>query len=308
MIIRYIGLLSACGIVGMAFSGLQAAPAQDPFQLIKSTNTVSRRQAVLELATSKAPNAGPALLGALADKDAMVRTLAVRGLSGFQVPGTFEALDKLLKSDPAEDVRIEVANVFRTGREAQGADALAAALKDASAPVRIAALSGLAQYRRAADSKAASALLRDPSVEVRRTAVFTVGRLGDPSVAAALKEALKDKDASVRAGSAQALGELHVKEALPALKTLLAEPDAAIRVSAARSMLLMGDLSGLQAALTDARAGELNIRLIAIDALGWSAAPEAEAALSEMASGPTDMVRSAAQQALMRLKGLKKRK
>jgi len=295
--------------LGLAPALLWAAPkSQEPYSIHPSTQTVQRRQAVLLLEQSKDPQAGQKLIEALNDKDAMTRSLAAEGLGALKSAAAGSALAKVLAKDASPDVRQAAAVSLRQIQDPGAVDALGRALKDSSANVRLTALSGLGFYRDAKSGPLVEAVCTDPSIEVRRTAVYVLGRLEDRAAVPTVQQLIKsDPDAGVRAGAAQVLGQLRSKESVDVLRPLLKDPVKAIRASAAHSLLMLGEASGLAEASALDKDPDATVRLIAIDALGWSKDPAAEAELKTLLTTVPADSQAAIQAALNRTQQLRKK-
>jgi HEAT repeat protein len=158
--------------------------------------------------------AGPDLVTALSDPDALVRDVAAQAVGKLapDVPGAVPALVKLFPDKTA--VRA-VSNFKRAGAEA--------------VPHLL-------------------PLLNDPKLDVptRRQVIRTLGKIGEPAKAAvpALIELTdKDPDAGIREQAAEALGDIGpgaAAEGIPALVRALKHPAAMVRRDAVRSLGQMG--------------------------------------------------------------------
>jgi len=293
---------------GLVPALLWAAPKpEDSYLVHPSTQTVQRREAVLALGGSKDSQAVSKLVSALSDKDPMTRMLAAQGLGTLKAASTQAALARSLATDTDAEVRQAAAVSLRQIEDPAAVDALGKALKDSSPNVRVTALAGLAHYKVAGSGPLVEALCKDNAVEVRRTAVFVLGRLEDHAAVPTLEGLLKsDPDGAVRAGAAQALGDLRAAESKEALRPLLKDPVKIVQASAARSLTILGDNSGFEIAKTLAQDSDLGVSIIAIDALGWSKDPGAEAELQTLLTQASENIRPAIQAALARQKQIRK--
>lgn len=274
-----------------------------------SSTTVKRREAVL--AMSQNPDsavAGSRLIAALDDQDSVARALAVRELGGLQHRAALGRLTTMLKTDPVADVREAAAASLKQLNSPSAVPALSGALSDSSPAVRVTSLMALAHYREPSSRRAIEAACRDASADVRRTALFALGRLESPASVPAVEPLLKDPEASVRAVASQTLAELHVSTVTAVLSGMLKDPSRAVQVSAARSLLKLGDASGFETAKSAVRDEEFAVRLLAIDALGWSRQPEAGTLLAELAQDPPVNSRVAVKDAQARHERLRKQK
>lgn len=136
------------------------------------------------------PAAVPPLVAALADDEAVVRKIAVWGLSEMR-PGAVQA-----------------------------APAVAALLSDPDAEVRGQAARALGDIGAAGYSRDIARLLRDPDPQVGRQAAHALGDLRDPASRADLEEALGHPDQGVRAQAHWALRQVaEIEEALARYRT-----------------------------------------------------------------------------------------
>jgi HEAT repeat protein len=147
----------------------------------------ARSAMALALGRIGEPTAAPALVSALAAKEAPVRASALQALRELRGPLDAAPAAALLR-DPAEDVRMEAAyTIASRGRtlDARSRDQVTTALIDR--------------------------LGRDPSASIRRKAAWALGEIGAPAAlaGAALRgSASGDADLSVRTLARAAIGRL----------------------------------------------------------------------------------------------------
>lgn len=274
-----------------------------------SSTTVKRREAVLSMSQNPDSEvAGNRLIAALDDQDSVSRALAVRELGRLKHRAALGRLTTILKTDAVTDVREAAAASLKQLDNPKAVPALSGALSDSSPAVRVTALMGLAHFRELGSRRAIEAACQDASADVRRTALFALGRLESPASTSAVEPLLKDPEASVRAVASQTLAELHVSTVTASLSGMLQDPSRAVQVSAARSLLKLGDASGFETAKVAVRDEDFAVRLLAIDALGWSRQPEAGTILSELAQNPPVNSLVAVKEALARHERLRKQK
>jgi HEAT repeat protein/lysophospholipase L1-like esterase len=211
---------------------------------------------ILEEATGSRDPEPLRLVAALTSARADVRTAAAwalgqKGIAGRGGPALARAM-----RDPEASVRLEAAGALRlvgSGARKAAVDALFAALRDSSEQVRWAAARALFELnlRPPADVKPLAAALESEDVYVRGFAAFTLGEMGADAKAAvpALAAALRHEDGYGRGGASNALAKIGeaAVAAVPALVEGLADPDGDRRWKAARTLGRIGP--GAQAAV-----------------------------------------------------------
>ncbi len=218
-------------------------------QQLKSARSEVRAAAARKLGESGEKRAVPALIGALADEDAVVRTAAAKTLAAFVHPGCVEPLAAAL-AGPSRAARSRRAAPDR-GTEAAEYEALATALGRQGEPA-------VAPLMR---------LLGSDDREARRWAAFALGLTRSPRAVGPLAERLEDNRSEVRRNAAHALGEIGDSGALPPLKKGLASRDPDTRRAAAEALGAIGGedaAEGLAAATEDANEA---VQLAAVEAL-----------------------------------------
>jgi HEAT repeat protein len=156
----------------------------------------------------------PALVTALRDPDAHVRTVAAASLGAIGPAAAGEAIPALSERLHGDDRLAAIKALCGFGAEAK--------------PVVPALIE----------------LLRDPSEEVRWNAALTLGKIGPGAQAAvpALIAALKDTDANVREHAAESLGQIgaEARAAVPPLTATLKDSSPRVRRDAVRSLGQIG--------------------------------------------------------------------
>jgi len=149
-----------------------------------------------------------ALMAALKDRNAAVRSMAAGGLRNINDPQALDALVEALR-DPDPGVRGDVARALGSLKDPRAADPLMGLLKDAHPVVRIGAIRGL-------------------------------GDLSDRRAIAPMRAALKDPDAGVRMAAADGLGIMKDAASAKDLRTLTRDPDAWVRWRAGKALFELG--------------------------------------------------------------------
>ncbi len=212
-------------------------------QAAKALGALGRPQAVQPLATALAGNepdlqaaaaealgalggaAVDTLLDALRVQDASTRRATVRALARVADPRIIEPLCLLLKSEPDDWVRTNVATTLGKLKDKRALDPLRAALKDNHPGVRDAAAEALHALGAAESIEDLAARLKDPDSDVRQRAAETLGRLRKTEGVGPLLAALKHPDAKTRIGAAAALGCIGDPTAVDGLIAALEEKE-----------------------------------------------------------------------------------
>jgi hypothetical protein len=243
---------AVCCLLLLTAAGLNAAAQDDPqinawITYVKDRAVdVEKRVAAIDglgKAGPKAQAAVPALLEALADPDAMVRSAAAFSL-GFihsDAPAVVPALTRAL-ADTDKFVRSAAANGLEFfGPQARDAvPELTRALDDAFAPTRSAAARALTMV--GPDAKRAAAkligLLADADKYTRSAAALALGAVGAAADEAvpALARVVGDEYVGVRRSAALALGRYATPASMQALKKMMADADAGVRQNAQISL------------------------------------------------------------------------
>lgn len=166
-----------------------------------------------------------ALIAALKDRNASVRSMAAGGLYNIK---DVQALDALVEGlrDPDPEVRGDVASALGHLQDPRAGDPLLKALNDADPRARVGAMRGLGDLgdRRAVGPLRAA--LKDPDVRVRKGAAGALGELKDTGSAADLRALAGDKDPWVRYQASFALFLMDLGElpTVPPIGRPLPEP------------------------------------------------------------------------------------
>src|SRR5262249_25850826 len=188
-------------------------------------------------------SAAPELVAALADHDALVRSVAVRAIGELapDVPGGVQALIPLF---PDVEAMRAVARFGPVGAEA--VPALVAALKQDDPTARWQAARALGKIGAPsvpAVPELARLTISDPDPLVREHAAEALGDIGSPATDGipALVQALRDPVARVRRDAVRALGQMGptAKCVLAEIRALGQDSDADVRDAALRAVRLI---------------------------------------------------------------------
>jgi HEAT repeat protein len=185
---------------------LASEPLQDALLQLKSNDVIKRRVAVQELVTLRNSSAAPALITALSDPDAYVRTLAVRALGNLRWSAAKESMSQALLTDTSPEVRQTAALSLRY-------------LDDPEVH---------AVYEKA---------LHDPVESVQLTVIKSLAYFKNPDSIPALMDMSKDKSPAVRKEALIALGEIRQSTALPVIKVGLHDPEPEVSSNVQQALL-----------------------------------------------------------------------
>lgn len=202
------------------------APVAELKGFVHDPDSSRRLAATYSLARLRSARGAGALVEALADADAGVRTVALRGLS--------RALTDSARLDP-RDVAARVG----------------ALVTDRDAHVRVNALRALASFRDSGLAAIALPLLTDRDVNVAVQAETTLGVLGGSGATAALTERLTSAVFALRRQAAIALAQADSAAGVAAAAGLARETDWRWRSVAAEAYGAAKDRAGLEAELVD---------------------------------------------------------
>lgn len=220
----------------------------------------------------------------LQDEEPAIRVMAIEGLWECEDRWLLVALEKLLASDPAVEVRA----------------AAAVALG------RFTLLAELGKLRLEETTRLEEALFScigssQETVQVRRRAVEAIGHLGLERVAKVIEEAYASPDRQMRVSSLYAMGRNADPRWLPTLIQELENDDGEMRFEAAHACGEMGDPRAAPYLIPLMDDLDPEVQLIAIDALGKVGGNLARRALRKRLRDPDERLRQAVEAALEEL-------
>jgi HEAT repeat protein len=259
---------------------------------LSSSSPQKRLEAVQKLRAMKDPDAIGALINALEDPEAAVRTEVVSALGEFEDPSVVRALVGALRdhSEPVQELAIQalkkigdhsviepIAGVLLRGtpgvqyHAAQALRALGWAPRTLGEQIPYYVATGdfkrVAMFGTAAVS-ALAAVLRGGSNERRVAAATTLGEMSDPSVLKPLLAALKDSEPMVRSAVASALARSGNPQVSAALLPLLKDRARGVRVAVVTAIGQLGDTHGVELLTDLANDREWEVRTALAEALG----------------------------------------
>jgi len=284
----------------------------------------------------ESPSLRPVLVASARSDEPLSRALAARGLGALGATSAFDVLGALAR-DEEERVAFEAVRALGKIGDERGRAVAAEALSspsdvvrrealltlaaldpdrrlrgrivpfvgDASPWIRAAALTALAHTDRADFALVLSGMDPDPVWFVRAALATALGKQGDEMSVSVLHSMLQDEDARVLPAVLSALRQARGSDSLDTLRRHLEHPDVGVRAAAAAELGKV-KATGLVPSLLEAWRrgrgdGELEPRLMALQALA-AQGESALAALEEIArADPSRAVRVRAQAALREL-------
>lgn len=291
-------------------------------QQLKSKQAPVRRRAAETLARTAEPSDFNALVGALRDKDALVRLHVVNAICKIEHQRRTDAL-LLMLSDPnpevpraalaglknAKDDRIHPALVPLLQHPDTGIRGYVATLltsrgwKPGTADEELTYLIARGQFAKAAAYGAAAieplqAAIQTGSFTQRVAAVEALGNINDDRVLNPLREALKSDEPSVCTAAVDALSTRGGPDACEALPAVLQHADANVRAAAVEALGRVAGPSVLDALMPMLKDPVWDVRRAAASTLGKLRNAKAVGALSEALADEDADVREAAAHAL----------
>lgn len=191
-------------------------------------------------------DSGWTTLRQVATQNGPEQLLALRLLAALGEPMGREQFLKLAETRSQPDAVRELAIAgLADGNSEDALPALAAAMEDSSASVRLRAAAAGAILQITAGERAklaeqslswASAALGSDSVTARELGVAALGQLDSERTIPPLAQALKDKEREIRKGAARALGRKNARAAVTALTDALADADPDVRTTSMQAI------------------------------------------------------------------------
>jgi len=268
-------------------------------ELLQDKDVEMRVKAMQMLYGRVMPEAFDLLVGALKDGDARVRKAAVERLGEQLDPRVPEVLKPLVK-DPDEGVRTVVMEAIRR-RGGDNGDLFLELMKSPSAENRLAAIRGLQWSRNAQVADTLIAALKDADPRIREAAAQMLPMSDNNRKAAdALAPLLQDGDMRVRIAAASSLENINDPRGLDALIAILqdAKTDVEMRVRAAGTLIAFHDPRVVEACLPLMKDANAHLRAAAACSLSQQQGPKVLEALLDAVKDADPLVRSAAAQGL----------
>lgn len=169
------------------------------------------------------------------DADPKRRANAASALGEFLLAPGVEACAAAIGRDSDPTVRAAAASSLGRLND-DGRGALAKAMGDGDARVKLAALSSASRINTFKDRASIVRLTSDPDATVRRRSAEILGTMREKSAFEGLVALTKDADANVRQSAAHALGQLRDSRARAALEELQHDGDGLVRDQAAMAL------------------------------------------------------------------------
>jgi len=217
----------------------------------------------------------------LLDQDAEVRTQAIAGLWECEDRTLILPLIKLLRADPAEQVRSAAATALgkfailseegkalpRDGQRIE--EALLTAIEDPKQPIEVRrrSIEAIATVHGPKISEIIAQAYRDGDPLLRCSAVFAMGKSGDPQWLPTILNELENSDPSMRFEAANACGEMGEPVAVPFLERLAHDDDPEIRQATIRALGAVGGRAAKQVLLSLLKSDDASLQDAAKEAL-----------------------------------------
>ncbi|MGE3536098.1 MAG: HEAT repeat domain-containing protein [Candidatus Tectimicrobiota bacterium] len=260
-----------------------ATVATVPALIRRTTNADDKvRLAIVHtLARFRTEEVRDTLTGLLADPSAAIRTAALEGLMGLQLPLSLAPICQLLR-DPEKAVRRQVSLLLTQLKDTQAVPYLFDVLQDSSAEIRQGAIELLhvlgdshsvrsavmARTDTAAVHETLRRLLEAPQTRIRQMAFEGLTGLGVPLDVETLCRLLWDSDRGMRQQAVLLLSQLNTEQTLPVLLETLQNEAADVRQSAVTILNTIADTDLLTALLQGLREKEWWATVRVTDALG----------------------------------------
>jgi HEAT repeat protein len=233
---------------------------------LKSKSRSARVAAAGKLGESRTRRAVPALLKALDDDDALVRTGVARALASIPHKSAVDPLaaaleraagTRLGKTETGQEEYKALAEALvAQGREA--VPAVSGLLSSSHHNARLWAAWALGRIGGPEATAALAGVLDDRRSDVRQQAAAALGEIADPAVANALIKALSHRDPDTRRAAAAALGRFRDAHVLPALEGATKDIDEGVQRAAIEALAGIGSVAAalrLRAAVESERKG-----------------------------------------------------
>lgn len=258
----------------------------DEVRAVWSKIPVGTREAVLRVAVQLAENDVELDFEALfklglTDTEAVIRAVAIEGLWEDEDFRTADQLARMLREDPAENVRVaaalglarfalmaELGTLYEPSAERVRAALVAVATDPADTiEVRRRAIEALGAISAPFVADLISAAYDDPNPKSRASALYAMGRSCDERWLSTIVRELENENAEIRYEAARAAGELENTQAVVPLITLLDDPDLEVRLAVIGALGSIGGNVARQALLRCAQNENSAIHAAALAAL-----------------------------------------
>jgi HEAT repeat protein/beta-lactamase regulating signal transducer with metallopeptidase domain len=230
----------------------------------------------------------------------MAATLPLAAMTRVGAPMPSSAEIELALKNKDVNLQAHEPNTAPLPQASATVTALAAALTDETASVRLAAVNSLGNLQDpAAIAALAKALKEDTDARVREAAAWALGEIDDNRAVPHLLEALRsEKSAKVKEKIVHALREIDDPAAVAGVVGVLHDPSAEVRRAAASALAEFEDPTGLNALLGMARDDDTEVRREVAQHIGNMESASALETLITMAKDADDEVRANAIESL----------
>jgi len=263
---------------------------------IKSPSPATRRQAIEFFAQTKNAASIPALIEALSDPDASVRSADVHALGLLRAKSASSKISQMLVKDKSPEVRQHAAVALVYLADPASVPALISAISDPVEGVRYSAMRILGALRAPAAAPALIKSLKNLNPNIRQIAALALGEIGSPTALPALENLTLDPHSAVRQAAISALGSIGGARVVPLLTKALKDPVFSVRLQAALSLARLGNPKGAKIALDGLKQNNVFLRHQSVVILGLIGGKSALLALKTFTKKEEDpTTKSAAQ-------------
>jgi putative heme-binding domain-containing protein len=204
-----------------------------------------------EVAWAGTPTVREAIVSALADRDANVRTMAVRALVAMKDPVTFKPLRERLEQEKDTPTRVDLIKAIAGLQSSETPNYLRVLAADESLPeaVRVAAIAGFDASLPRTGEFLGRLTQDDQPVPVRVAVLETLARVKPPLTDAVAAKCTESKEVSVRKAALQTLAALGEASNGKVVRALVTDPDPAVRLVAIQTLAVLKDRDSVPALL-----------------------------------------------------------
>ena len=211
--------------------------------LLASPDPHARLAGSSALVIVRDPRAASMLQHILEDEDWETRRNAATALGGIKARSATPALEKRLRTDPKDKVRMACVKAL-LAIDAGGNGLAAASVSDASFEVRLAALDALTHLKDRSSHTRIRPLLKDDSELIRFTAARTLAWQNDTAGRQFIEKSFASSDADQARRALTVATDVPASWVMSLFEKGLSHPDPAVRCAAAVALAKRKDIRG----------------------------------------------------------------